>query len=203
MSERDKIILVLDAMGVIFAEGHDVQNLIAPFVREHGGNSDLDFVEQAYFEASLGRIGPEEFWQRVGLSAELEDECLARHRLSDGIMQLLEAAPSQYERVVCLSNDVSRWSRKLRRMYSLEPLVSAWYISGDLGLRKPDLRIYMHLLKDLAADPANVIFVDDRVANLDPAAELGIRTVHYCSAGAHSDSPHKRISRLPEFLSLS
>lgn len=192
--------LVLDAMGVIFAEGHDVQKLIAPFVREHGGIDDLDKIEDAYFEASLGRIEPEEFWQRVGLSVEVEDECLARHRLSDGILELLKQAPSHYERVVCLSNDVSRWSRKLRRMYSLESLISAWFISGDIGLRKPDLAIYRYLLEQLGARAEQVVFVDDRTANLDPAAELGIQTVHYIAAGGGTHTKHRTIDRLAALL---
>lgn len=192
--------LVLDAMGVIFAEGHDVQHLIAPFVREHGGSTDLDTVEDAYLEGSLGRIEPEEFWRRVGLSAELEDECLALHRLSSGILELLERAPSRYERVVCLSNDVSRWSQKLRRMYGLEQYLQAWYISGDLGLRKPDPKIYLHVIEDLAVEPNQLVFVDDRTKNLDPAAELGIQTIHYNAADTGAQSKHRTIDRLTALL---
>jgi hypothetical protein len=43
-----KKILVLDAMGVIYAEGDDGQNLLHPFILEHGGCADVHEVIRFY-----------------------------------------------------------------------------------------------------------------------------------------------------------
>ncbi|WP_331771051.1 HAD family phosphatase (plasmid) [Embleya sp. NBC_00888] len=49
--------------------------------------------------------------------------------------------------------------------------------SADLGLAKPDPRIYRHLCERLDAHPGQLLFVDDRADNLDAARELGIESV--------------------------
>lgn len=61
--------VVLDAMGVIFQAADDVAELLIPFIREAGGCTSPQEVEAAYLDASLGVIGPDEFWSRVGLVA--------------------------------------------------------------------------------------------------------------------------------------
>jgi putative hydrolase of the HAD superfamily len=48
------------------------------------------------------------------------------------------------------------------------------YVSGELGLIKPDPAIYRHVLRDLGITPAEAVFVDNREANVASAQELGI-----------------------------
>jgi putative hydrolase of the HAD superfamily len=159
---------------------------------------DTRVIEAVYKEASLGRMPDAEFWRRVGVPAEVEDDYLSRFRLTDGIRETLELAVERFDRVVCLSNELSEWSRKLRQRFSLEPYFAGWYISGDLGIRKPDPQIYRRMLTDLHVDPDQVLFVDDRVKNLDAAAELGIQTIYYDVGQTGAGRGHRTISRLAE-----
>src|SRR5690349_6737895 len=124
-------VLVLDAMGVIYSVGDDVADLLVPFILEHDGNQNREAIEAAYREASLGKIDADKFWQRVNVPPRLEDEYLLKFELSDGLIEMLESARSRFSQVACLSNDVSRWSRKLRQRFQLEPFFSSWFISGD------------------------------------------------------------------------
>lgn len=192
--------LILDAMGVIFQAGDDVAELLVPFVREKGGSVDAERIETAYREASLGHIDAAEFWRQMELPRNLEDEYLRRHTLTEGLLEMLKQAPDYFLGVYCLSNDLSDWSRKLRHMYQLVPYFAGWYISGDLGLRKPDPKIYVHLLRDLDVHPSRVIFVDDRAKNLDAAAELGIQTVLFDFNRTGAVSGHRTIDRLTSLL---
>jgi putative hydrolase of the HAD superfamily len=200
LSDHEKPILLLDAMGVIYRVGDDVPDLLVPFIREKGGIDDPTAIEAIYREASLGRFDANEFWRRVGVSSELEDEYLARFELSPGLPELLQQASSRFQSVACLSNDVSEWSRKLRRRFCLEPFFAAWYISGDLQLRKPDPRIYAHVVADLGVRPERIVFVDDRVKNLDPAADLGMSAILYPSDADRPVERHRTILRLTELL---
>jgi FMN phosphatase YigB (HAD superfamily) len=193
--------LVLDAMGVIYEVGDDVADLLIPFIRENGGIEDAQQIDAAYIKASLGHMQAKEFWRRVGVSPELEDEHLSRFRLSAGMHDLLQLALKRFERLVCLSNDLSEWSRKLRQRFGLEPYFEKWYISGDLGVRKPDSKIYQRMVSDLAIQPGQIVFVDDRTKNLDPAAKLGIQTVHYNSSRLGNSGEHRTIDRLTLLLS--
>lgn len=49
------------------------------------------------------------------------------------------------------------------------------YFSFDMGLRKPDPKIYQYLIDQHNLIPANTLFVDDKKENTDSAAALGIK----------------------------
>ncbi len=55
------------------------------------------------------------------------------------------------------------------------------FVSARLGMVKPDRAIFEHVLEELGARPEDVTFVDDRAANIEAAAELGIRCVLFTS----------------------
>ena len=51
------------------------------------------------------------------------------------------------------------------------------FVSARLGLVKPDRAIFEHVLQELGAAAHEVTFVDDRPANVEAAASLGIRAL--------------------------
>ncbi len=51
------------------------------------------------------------------------------------------------------------------------------FVSARLGMVKPDRTIFEHVLQELGAPAEDVTFVDDRPANVEAAAALGIRGV--------------------------
>lgn len=50
-------------------------------------------------------------------------------------------------------------------------------ISCDVGVKKPDKQIYLHLLKKIKIPPKNIVFIDNLQRNLDPAKKLGMHTI--------------------------
>ena len=166
--------LVLDAMGVLFAAADDVAELLIPFVLAAGGERDTRAIESAYLDASLGTIGADDFWVRVGLAPDVERAYLSRHRLAAGALELLTIARGAGLPVWCLSNDVARWSKHLRASLGIEPLLAGAVISSDVGVRKPDRGIYERLLAGTGCQPGELKFVDDRPKNVAAAAALGI-----------------------------
>jgi putative hydrolase of the HAD superfamily len=193
-------ILVLDAMGVLYQAGDDVAELLVPFVREHGNaNLTAEAIDRAYVAASLGQTALADFWSDMGVDAAREDDYLAGHRLIDGTLDALPLLRARYGRLACLSNDVSRWSAKLRRQFGLEAWIDSWFISGDLGLRKPSPEIYRHAIDRLGVKASDITFVDDRPRNLDAARRLGLQTV-LLDAGGATASSHRTIRSLAELL---
>jgi putative hydrolase of the HAD superfamily len=49
------------------------------------------------------------------------------------------------------------------------------YFSFEIGLRKPDLDIFKHLINNHELDPKRTLFVDDKKENTDAAATLGFQ----------------------------
>lgn len=194
-------ILILDAMGVLYEAGDDVAELLVPFVGKHG-HADLsaEAIDRDYVEASLGKMGPDALWRRMGVDPSLEDSYLAGHRLVEGTLDALAKLKQHHGRLACLSNDISSWSLKLRQRFGLERWIDHWFISGDLGLRKPSAEIYRLAADRLGVRPQEVVFVDDRPRNLDAAKAVGFNTVLLDIRGDMPEHPHRRIRRLKDLI---
>ena len=54
-------------------------------------------------------------------------------------------------------------------------------ISGEVGMRKPEHRIYLHTARSLDLAPSACVFVDDLRPNIDAAVELGFVGIHHQS----------------------
>ena len=165
-------------MGVIYQSCDDVEELLVPFIREQGSNIDKKIIEDLYTRASLGEFSSEQFWTKVGVDYNLEDEYLDRHQLSVGLLDFLAIFKNKVRApIYCLSNDVSEWSIKLRKKFQLDRYIERWFISGDLKIRKPSSGIYDVLIRDANVKPTQILFVDDREKNIAAANEFGIQTV--------------------------
>ncbi|MEU6230330.1 HAD family phosphatase [Streptomyces sp. NPDC047042] len=100
-------------------------------------------------------------------------DVLYRARAAELPMVLLSNAPAHLSDVL----DATVWRRELMD-YAL--------YSARLGLCKPDPAVYEHALAATGvAEPARVLFVDDREDNCRAAAQLGLRTLHYTGQPAH------------------
>ena len=81
-------------------------------------------------------------------------------------------------RTALLSNSIKEFSPTLRQIVPVE-LFDAYIDSSDVGMRKPEPRIFHHTLASLGVDdPARSIFLDDFPGNLAGAQEVGMRTIH-------------------------
>lgn len=83
-------------------------------------------------------------------------------------LALLSNAPLEIARTI----DGEPWADLFRHRF----------FSADLGLAKPDLRIYDLVCRRLDTRPGNVVFVDDRPENVDAAREFGIDALLFTTA---------------------
>jgi FMN phosphatase YigB (HAD superfamily) len=202
MSEHGELLLVLDAMGVMYPVKDDVADLLVPYVSRKNG-APAKVVEECYREASLGNITEDAFWQRVGLSADCEDDYLSRFTLSPGLLETLDRASRIGVPVAALTNDVPRWSRKLRARLRLTEYIATWVVSGEEGCRKPDRGIYESLISKLGITAKkNVLFIDDRERNLDTARALGWQTMLFNPGTSYSSDIHGSIRGFPQLTEL-
>ena len=78
-----------------------------------------------------------------------------------------------------LSNSADGARREEQRRYGFEQLVDVIVYSHEVRLAKPDPRVYRLTEQRLAVQPAEVVFVDDALANVEAARELGWTAVHH------------------------
>lgn len=81
---------------------------------------------------------------------------------------------------------LSNWSARTYAIARARFAFLGWFegvvVSGEVGVTKPDERIYRALLERFDLDPAETIFVDDRRTNVDGAARVGIRGLVFTDA---------------------
>jgi putative hydrolase of the HAD superfamily len=60
-------------------------------------------------------------------------------------------------------------------------MFDAVVISGEVGMRKPEPQIFVHVLELLGVRAEETVFVDDLRPNVDAAEALGLVCVHHTS----------------------
>ena len=87
-------------------------------------------------------------------------------------------------RLVALSN----WSAEMFPVARERFDFLAWFegivISGDVGVNKPDRRIFDHLAEQFGIEPTTALFIDDSSANVEAAKALGYRAIRFTDATA-------------------
>lgn len=92
------------------------------------------------------------------------------------VVQRARALRAEGYRLAICTNNIAPISAAWRAQLPLE-LFDAIVDSCELGIRKPDPRIYAHTLSLLDVPAERTVFLDDHPANVAAAAALGLRTV--------------------------
>jgi putative hydrolase of the HAD superfamily len=74
-------------------------------------------------------------------------------------------------------------------------MFNAVVISADVGMRKPEERIYRHAAELIGLPPSECVFIDDMEANVRAAEAIGMRGI------VHTE-PEATIARLAELFGL-
>ncbi len=98
--------------------------------------------------------------------------------LDHATMQMLGRVHAAGVPVSLLSNAPRELARELDRHEALSAFRHRLF-SADLGVAKPDPAAYQKALAVLGLPPEQVVFVDDRAANVAAAAELGLVAIHF------------------------
>lgn len=92
--------------------------------------------------------------------------------------QLIKELKEAGYRLYILSN-MSKEYIKFLRKFPVFDYFDAQVVSCEIGLGKPDRRIYEYLLSTYNLNPAETIFIDDRKDNVDAAEKMGITPFHF------------------------
>jgi 2-haloacid dehalogenase len=123
------------------------------------------------------------------------------HSLGEPIgesVEALEDLTSRGVRSVGLSNWGAVTFQGIPERYPVLDLLEGIVISGELGICKPDPRVFRHCEErfDFVAEQA--LFIDDSQANVAAAAELGWDTIHFEPQRLHRELQRRRLLGGPE-----
>jgi HAD superfamily hydrolase (TIGR01509 family) len=107
---------------------------------------------------------------------ELQRSHLATvYRLYDGAIQVLSVLKEKYV-LALVSNCVIGMSNVIEAL-GLSCFFEAVVLSYEVGVRKPDTRIYLEALQRLRLNPDQCAFVADEISDLEGAREVGLKTI--------------------------
>ncbi len=75
-------------------------------------------------------------------------------------------------------NTIRRYLKNSFFIDGLKPLFNKVYLSYELGIRKPNPKIFELILDENNLKAEETLFIDDSAEHIDSAASLGINTIH-------------------------
>ena len=78
-----------------------------------------------------------------------------------------------------LTNNVKEFGSAWRATFPVDELFDVVVDSSEVGLRKPDRRIYLLTCERLAVAPTAAVFIDDNRENVEAARAVGMEVIHF------------------------
>jgi len=149
----------------------------------------LVFAGEMGRKAALGQAQAEDVWQWVGGRLKLRPEELERlesefwqgDQLDGALVQFIRELRQEC-RTALLSNAWPGMRQMIENEWGIADCFDDLFISAELGLAKPDPKIYRLALDRLDLPAARAVFVDDFSENVRAAAALGLRAIQFLSS---------------------
>lgn len=123
----------------------------------------------------LGRLA-----RASGSTSEDVEQELAELSAPDyDVIDLIRTLRASGYRMGLLSNTATEVIQPLLAQHALEPLFDQVVVSGEVGIKKPDPRIFELTLSLLDRQPAEALFIDDNPENVRAAQGLGMHGIHH------------------------
>ena len=163
----------------------------------------LELTHEEVYGSALGRLGiiPEE-----KILDEIH-EIFKHHYVSTFYPcteDVLEKLHKKYK-LALISNTISDQPRELLEEKKLDHLFEVIICSRDLGIRKPNPKIFEHVLKILNVNPRQAVHVGDSVeADMEGASDVGITPIWIKTQGDRfwNGRSVSSICELPRYLDL-
>jgi putative hydrolase of the HAD superfamily len=157
------------------------------------------FESQSSFSASIGELSAEAHWAEVAKrlrrpASETEiirEEFFAGDVIDREIVEYLRSLRSDYH-VGLISN---AWPdlRNYITEQKFEDAFDHMVISAEVGVMKPEARIYQIALEQAGVHPDEAVFVDDFYENIEGCQAIGMHGIHF-------QNPEQAMGELKQLL---
>jgi epoxide hydrolase-like predicted phosphatase len=144
------------------------------------------FNSESGLRTQRGECTEEENWLRVQRELNLSDRDLADFRrefwagdkLDDTLINYIRRLHGRYQTAI-ISNAMPGLMALVTGKYPIADAFDVIVGSGDVKVAKPDPAIYRLTLAQLGRQPAEAVFIDDSLPNIQGAQAVGLHTIHY------------------------
>jgi epoxide hydrolase-like predicted phosphatase len=173
--------VLFDLGGVLFTNG--TKKFIKEISQRYNLSEDIvtDVMDgeigSQYREAKITR---DEFWKQVVEKLhltedidKLEAEWIDGYDLIEGTKDIIFELKDKYS-LYYLSDNVKERVERINAKYHFMDWFKGGIYSHEVGVRKPDPKIYQFCLEKAEVKPEEAVFIDDKPQMLIPAKEMGI-----------------------------
>lgn len=149
---------------------------------------ELVFSGENGRKAQRGEITAEQQWAYVCQQInwppmkwrDLEAKFFAGDRLDIELVGYIRSLHGRYKTGV-ISNALSDVRAAIDNKWHMADAFDAITISAEVGVMKPDARIFQIALQSLGLQPAEAVFVDDFLHNVEGARAVGMHAIQFRS----------------------
>lgn len=146
----------------------------------------LIFDSDTAIRAMVGELTIDQHWLAVGTAMGVKPDDLpaikaqfwAADLVNHELVAYIRTLHPKYK-VGLLSNAWNDLRQVMQQRFGFDDLFDELIISAEVGLAKPDPRIFHLAVERLGVLPAEAVFVDDVLANAEAARGVGLHAIHY------------------------
>lgn len=150
--------------------------------------SRIVFDSETGIKATVGSITSQQHWEAVMKRLKrpheeitaIRDEFFAGDIVDHEIIRFLRSL-----RGTCKTGLISNAWSDLRDFMTREKIIDAFdhiIISSEVGVAKPDAKIFQIALEQAGVSPNEAVFVDDFYANIEGCEKVGMKGIHFKDA---------------------
>jgi epoxide hydrolase-like predicted phosphatase len=149
---------------------------------------EIVFAGESGDRAQLGELSEEEHWEAIRRQLGLPDTEMQAVRdgfwggdvLDWKLIDFIRSLRPHYKTCL-LSNAFSTLRHFVTNVWEFDDAFDAMIISSEVGLMKPDARIYRLAVDALGVQPEQAVFIDDMPPNISGAQAAGLHAIHFQS----------------------
>jgi epoxide hydrolase-like predicted phosphatase len=131
---------------------------------------DKNFDDKIYFAENYANFLSWEEYQKI--LAEFYSSEKPNYELIDWARN----QKSKY-RIFALTNNTTALKNLLKEKFKIENLFDIVFNSAEIGLAKPDPKLFQYVLDQIDTSPEKCLFIDDNIKNTNMAETLGFKTI--------------------------
>lgn len=110
----------------------------------------------------------------------LKKIALGLNRLDKKSAETIKKLKRKYK-LYALTNHIDDWLEYEKKKFKLNTYFDRIFTSYEMGMIKPNIKIYKRVLKELKLEPSEVIFVDNQRTNIGGAKDAGMHAILFRS----------------------
>lgn len=192
--------VIFDADGVLI---HQVTYFSERLSLEYGVSKQkvLEFFEGEFLECLVGKKDLKEilpvYMKEWGWDRSVEELLVywfeTERDLDQDLIDYICLLKDKGVMVIVGTNNEKHRTEYMRRNLGFGKIFHAVYGSGDIGYAKPNHKFFEHILKENNLEKSEVLFWDDREANVEAGRVFGITAELYTNFSEFEDIMRKYI----------